>query len=59
MKAEGDMAYEFIIYEKRERIAYITLNRPDRRNAISPPMQIELWTRFTTSATTPTSGWRS
>ena len=37
------MGYEFIIYEKKEHLAYITLNRPDRRNAISPPMQLELW----------------
>ena len=37
------MAYEFIIYEKKDHVAYITLNRPDRRNAISPPMQLELW----------------
>ncbi len=38
------MAYEHIIYEKKEdHLAYITLNRPDRLNAIDPPMQLELW----------------
>ena len=37
------MAYENIIYEKRGHVAYITLNRPERLNAISPPMQAELW----------------
>ena len=36
------MAYENIIYEKRQHIAYITINRPERLNAISPPTQIEL-----------------
>ena len=37
------MAYEFIKYEKKGHLAYITLNRPERLNAIHPPMQIELW----------------
>ncbi len=36
------MDYENIIYEKRQHIAYITIDRPERRNAISPPTQIEL-----------------
>ncbi len=25
-----------ILYEKRERVAYITINRPEARNAIQP-----------------------
>ncbi|HJO82601.1 MAG: enoyl-CoA hydratase-related protein [SAR202 cluster bacterium] len=37
------MAYENIIYEKRDHIAYLTFNRPERRNAIDPPTQIETW----------------
>jgi crotonobetainyl-CoA hydratase len=37
------MAYEFIIYDKKDHVAYITLNRPESRNAINPPMQVELW----------------
>lgn len=38
------MAYEYITYEKKEdHLAYITLNRPNSRNAINPPMQLELW----------------
>ena len=31
------MGYEFIVYEKRGRIAYLTINRPDRLNALHPP----------------------
>lgn len=36
------MNYETIIYEKRERIAIITLNRPEKRNAINSKMASEL-----------------
>lgn len=31
-----------LLYEKREGIAWITLNRPERRNAISPEMLVRL-----------------
>jgi enoyl-CoA hydratase/carnithine racemase len=37
------------LYEKRDRIAYITFNRPEAKNAIDPEMQDELvaiWTDF-------------
>ena len=37
------MSNENIIYEKRGHIAYITLNRNERLNAIDPPMQRALW----------------
>ena len=38
-----------VLYEKRDRIAYITFNRPEARNAIDPEMQdrlVETWTDF-------------
>ena len=36
------MAYEFIKYEKRGRIARITINRPEVMNALHPPANQEL-----------------
>jgi enoyl-CoA hydratase/carnithine racemase len=36
------MAFETITLEKKERIAIITLNRPDRMNAVSEQMQLDL-----------------
>lgn len=36
------MDYETIRYEVEDRVATITLNRPDRLNAISPEMAVEL-----------------
>ena len=36
------MEYETILYEKQDRIATITLNRPEAFNAIRPPMPEEL-----------------
>src|SRR5437762_4476147 len=38
-----------LIYEKRERIAYLTLNRPEARNAIDPDVHqamIDAWADF-------------
>lgn len=38
-----------LIYEKRDHLAYLTLNRPETRNAISPRMMVELaeaWSDF-------------
>ncbi|MFH1084153.1 MAG: enoyl-CoA hydratase-related protein [Chloroflexota bacterium] len=42
-------AYEFIRYEERGRIAYVTLNRPEVMNALHPPAHAELaraWTDY-------------
>ena len=36
------MAYEFITYEKRGRVATITINRPEVMNALHPPANFEL-----------------
>src|SRR3954467_1457607 len=38
-----------VLYETRERIAYVTFNRPEARNAIDPEMQellVETWAGF-------------
>ena len=40
---------EKLLYEKRDRIAYLTINRPEARNAIDPDVHramIEAWTDF-------------
>lgn len=34
--------YEFILYEERDHVAWITLNRPEVLNAMHPPMAEEL-----------------
>jgi len=31
-----------LIYEKRDGVAYLTMNRPERRNALSPQMMVEM-----------------
>ncbi len=43
------MAYQFATYEKQGRIAVVTLNRPERMNALHPPAHFELhdiWNDF-------------
>jgi len=43
------MAYEFATYEKEGRIATVTINRPERMNALHPPANLELhdiWNDF-------------
>jgi crotonobetainyl-CoA hydratase len=36
------MAYEFITYEKKNRVATLTMNRPEVRNALHPPAHQEM-----------------
>ena len=36
------MNFEFIKYDKREHIGYITLNRPERMNALHPACHVEM-----------------
>ena len=43
------MTYEFATYEKEGRIATVTINRPERMNALHPPANLELhdiWNDF-------------
>ncbi len=44
------MGYQWTLYEKRDRIAFVTLNRPEALNAVHEPMNGELekiWQDFT------------
>ena len=36
------MSYEFISFERRGGIAWVTMNRPERKNALTPDMREEL-----------------
>ncbi|MGI6208499.1 MAG: enoyl-CoA hydratase-related protein [Anaerolineae bacterium] len=36
------MAYQFLLYERRDHVAYVTINRPEVMNALHPPAQAEL-----------------
>ena len=43
------MAYKYVIYEKRDRIAHVTINRPEVMNALHPPAHEEfqeVWSDF-------------
>ena len=43
------MAHEFATYQKQGRIAIVTINRPERMNALHPPANFELheiWNDF-------------
>ena len=44
------MAYEQILYGVRDRVATITLNRPERLNAWTPHMGRELYAAFAAAA---------
>ena len=40
------MAFEFILYDKQDRIARLTINRPDVMNALHPPANAEMREAF-------------
>ena len=40
------MSYEFVRYEKSDRIARVTIDRPERLNALHPPASAELQDAF-------------
>lgn len=42
-----------VLYEVADRVATITINRPDRRNAFDPPTRRELIARFAEAAADP------
>ena len=40
---EGEvMGYKYILYEEKERIGIMTLNRPDKRNAMGKEFELEI-----------------
>ena len=36
------MAYQFLLHEKKDKVALLTLNRPDKRNALSIALRNEI-----------------
>jgi enoyl-CoA hydratase len=40
------MSYQYLLYEKRDRIGYVTINRPEKLNALNAATVRELWTVF-------------
>src|ERR1700730_8902126 len=50
------MSYDHVIYEKRDRVAYVTLNRPERMNALDNHSHRELIEIFAGFASDPDAG---
>ena len=44
------MDFEFILFEKKDGIATVTLNRPDKLNALTPQMRVEMRKAFEDAA---------
>src|SRR6476619_52532 len=43
----GNVAYQYVLYEKVDHIATVTMNRPEVMNALCPPEHDELFEIFT------------
>ena len=55
MKAE-----EKVLYEKRDRVAIVTLNRPEAKNAVDPEMDVrlaEIWREFAADESLDVAIW--
>jgi len=50
------MTYECLLYEVKDRIATLTLNRPERLNALSDTLRDDLYDAVTKSAADPSVG---
>lgn len=50
---EDCLAYQFVLYEKRDRIGYVTLNRPEVMNALHPACHSELGEIYDSIAADP------
>ena len=50
------MTYECLLYEVKDRIATLTLNRPERLNALSDTLRDDLYDAVTKSASDPNVG---
>jgi enoyl-CoA hydratase len=46
MEARDPMSYDFLLFEQHAEIALVTLNRPDKRNALSAALRTEITTLF-------------
>jgi 1,4-dihydroxy-2-naphthoyl-CoA synthase len=51
-----DYNYDFVKVRVRDGIAWAALNRPEKRNAMSPPSTMRWTTRWRGSRWTTTSG---
>jgi 1,4-dihydroxy-2-naphthoyl-CoA synthase len=40
------MSFKYLLYEKKGRIAYVTINRPEVMNSLCPPASDEMYEAF-------------